>query len=70
LFFDKFSHFSNELLIWTFRVNFSMEGSDICFEVVRRAVDGFVYSEAVAWWDIFLLPQTFQAVQIISDSDD
>lgn len=27
----------------------SMEGSDICFEVVRRAVAGFVYSEAVAW---------------------
>lgn len=27
-----------------------MEGSDICFEVVRRAVDGFVYSEAVAWY--------------------
>lgn len=26
-----------------------MEGSDICFEVVRRAVAGFVYSEAVAW---------------------
>lgn len=28
---------------------FSMEGSDICFEVVRRAVAGFIYSEAVAW---------------------
>lgn len=27
-----------------------MEGSDLCFEVVRRAVAGFVYSEAVAWW--------------------
>jgi len=27
----------------------SMEGSDLCFEVVRRAVAGFVYSEAVAW---------------------
>lgn len=26
----------------------SMEGSDICFEVVRRAVAGFIYSEAVA----------------------
>uniref|UniRef100_T1GTV5 Uncharacterized protein n=1 Tax=Megaselia scalaris TaxID=36166 RepID=T1GTV5_MEGSC len=26
-----------------------MEGSDICFEVVRRALAGFVYSEAVAW---------------------
>nr|AAC80169.1 Camguk [Drosophila melanogaster] len=25
-----------------------MEGSDLCFEVVRRAVAGFVYSEAVA----------------------
>lgn len=30
---------------------YSMEGSDLCFEVVRRAIDGFVYSEAVAWWD-------------------
>jgi hypothetical protein len=29
--------------------SFSMEGSDLCFEVVRRAIDGFVYSEAVAW---------------------
>lgn len=28
---------------------YSMEGSDLCFEVVRRAVGGFVYSEAVAW---------------------
>lgn len=27
----------------------SMEGSDLCFEVVRRAIEGFVYSEAVAW---------------------
>lgn len=29
--------------------DYSMEGSDICFEVVRRAVAGFIYSEAVAW---------------------
>lgn len=27
---------------------FSMDGSDICFEIVRRATAGFVYSEAVA----------------------
>lgn len=27
---------------------FSMDGSDICFEIVRRAMAGFVYSEAVA----------------------
>lgn len=27
-----------------------MEGSDICFEVVRRAVAGFIYSEAVTWY--------------------
>lgn len=26
----------------------SMEGSDLCFEIVKRAVAGFVYSEAVA----------------------
>lgn len=25
-----------------------MDGSDICFEIVRRAMAGFVYSEAVA----------------------
>jgi calcium/calmodulin-dependent serine protein kinase len=29
-------------------VNCSMDGSDLCFEVVRRATAGFVYSEAVA----------------------
>lgn len=29
-------------------VFFSMDGSDICFEIVRRAMAGFVYSEAVA----------------------
>ena len=27
---------------------FSMDGSDLGFEVVRRATAGFVYSEAVA----------------------
>lgn len=27
-----------------------MDGSDLCFEVVRRASAGFVYSEAVAWY--------------------
>lgn len=27
---------------------YSMDGSDICFEIVRRATAGFVYSEAVA----------------------
>jgi calcium/calmodulin-dependent serine protein kinase len=25
-----------------------MDGSDLCYEVVRRASSGFVYSEAVA----------------------
>jgi calcium/calmodulin-dependent serine protein kinase len=29
-------------------VDCSMDGSDLCFEVVRRATAGFVYSEAVA----------------------
>lgn len=29
-------------------VGCSMDGSDLCFEVVRRASAGFVYSEAVA----------------------
>lgn len=27
-----------------------MDGSDLCFEIVRRAMAGFVYSEAVARW--------------------
>lgn len=26
----------------------SMEGADLCFEIVKRALSGFVYSEAVA----------------------
>lgn len=35
-----------------------MEGSDICFEVVRRAIAGFIYSEAVAWYGIPYLTLT------------
>lgn len=27
-----------------------MDGSDLCYEVVRRAAAGFVYSESVARW--------------------
>lgn len=27
---------------------FSMDGADLCFEIVKRASQGFVYSEAVA----------------------
>ncbi len=27
---------------------FSMDGSDLCFEIEKRALAGFVYSEAVA----------------------
>lgn len=27
---------------------FSMDGADLCFEIVKRADAGFVYSEAVA----------------------
>ncbi len=30
------------------RPEHSMEGADICFEIVKRASAGFVYSEAVA----------------------
>ena len=26
----------------------SMDGADLCFEIVKRATAGFVYSEAVA----------------------
>jgi len=32
----------------------SMDGSDICFEIVRRATAGFVYSEAVARYCILI----------------
>lgn len=39
-----------KIIAFLFRSHFSMEGSDLCFEIVRRATDGFVYSEAVAWW--------------------
>lgn len=38
------------IYIYILLFNCSMEGSDICFEVVRRAVAGFIYSEAVAWY--------------------
>lgn len=31
-----------------------MEGADLCFEVVKRATAGFVYSEAVARCILFL----------------
>ncbi len=27
-----------------------MDGADLCFEIVKRADAGFVYSEAVARW--------------------
>lgn len=30
------------------RVSTSMDGADLCFEIVKRADAGFVYSEAVA----------------------
>lgn len=29
-----------------------MDGADLCFEIVKRADAGFVYSEAVARYDI------------------
>lgn len=29
-------------------VSASMDGADLCFEIVKRADAGFVYSEAVA----------------------
>lgn len=42
----KLLHLVNYALMSCFC--FSMDGSDLCFEVVRRATAGFVYSEAVA----------------------
>lgn len=32
-----------------------MDGSDICFEIVRRATAGFVYSEAVTRYGIIII---------------
>lgn len=29
-----------------------MDGADLCFEIVKRADAGFVYSEAVARYDM------------------
>ncbi|XP_040164520.1 peripheral plasma membrane protein CASK isoform X12 [Anopheles arabiensis] len=43
-----------------------MEGSDICFEVVRRAVAGFVYSEAVA---CHYLRQILEALRYCHEND-
>ena len=37
-------------------VTVSMEGSNLCQEIVKRASSGFVYSEAVARYDSFPLP--------------
>lgn len=36
------------LLILFFTFLCSMDGADLCFEIVKRADAGFVYSEAVA----------------------
>jgi len=33
-------------LIWIIMI-YSMDGADLCFEIVKRANMGFVYSEAV-----------------------
>ncbi|CRL07232.1 CLUMA_CG020213, isoform A [Clunio marinus] len=43
-----------------------MEGSDLCFEVVRRAVDGFVYSEAVA---CHYMRQILEALRYCHEND-
>ncbi|XP_063706034.1 peripheral plasma membrane protein CASK isoform X2 [Culicoides brevitarsis] len=43
-----------------------MEGSDICFEVVRRAVGGFVYSEAVA---CHYMRQILEALRYCHEND-
>lgn len=45
-----------------------MDGADLCFEIVKRADAGFVYSEAVARWGfmhlIFFFRMLSQAVSI------
>ncbi|XP_050534340.1 peripheral plasma membrane protein CASK isoform X5 [Daktulosphaira vitifoliae] len=43
-----------------------MDGSDICFEIVRRATAGFVYSEAVA---SHYMRQTLEAIRYCHDND-
>ena len=30
---------------------FSMDGNDICNEIIKRASHGYVYSESVAWYE-------------------
>jgi len=36
------------IFLQLFILLFSMEGEDLCYEIVKRASAGFVYSEAVA----------------------
>ena len=48
IFYILFIH-SNSLLFH------SMDGADLCFEIVNRVHAGFVYSEAVARWELWLL---------------
>ncbi|KAL4148933.1 hypothetical protein QTP88_003065 [Uroleucon formosanum] len=43
-----------------------MDGSDICFEIVRRATAGFVYSEAVA---SHYMRQTLEAIRYCHEND-
>ncbi|XP_070491286.1 peripheral plasma membrane protein CASK isoform X4 [Chironomus tepperi] len=43
-----------------------MEGSDLCFEIVRRATDGFVYSEAVA---CHYMRQILEAIRYCHEND-
>ncbi|GFV38238.1 hypothetical protein TNCV_4792241 [Trichonephila clavipes] len=44
----------------------SMEGSDLCYEVVKRALLGFVYSEAVA---SHYMRQVLEAVRYCHEND-
>ena len=32
---------------------YSMDGADLCFEIVNRVHAGFVYSEAVTRWELY-----------------
>ncbi|XP_050429430.1 peripheral plasma membrane protein CASK isoform X3 [Adelges cooleyi] len=43
-----------------------MDGSDICFEIVRRATAGFIYSEAVA---SHYMRQTLDAIRYCHEND-
>ena len=43
-----------------------MDGADLCFEIVKRAISGFVYSEAVARWVLILFCNEFLHLMMLT----